>query len=96
MVRRKTDWMNWVLHSQPSQHGNASSPSSPAAPNVDSVVDRMQSVALVDRGGNPITGATGVSAVGSSTSGNFINQLQVEDTNEGRSARVASFRDSAR
>lgn len=89
-IRRRGDWMIWVLPSQPSPHGSTSSPHSPAAPNVDSMVDHMQSMVLEERNSNHSSGGATVTEVfGRTASGNFINPSQVGNSNDNRYGRPA-------
>lgn len=71
-IRRRNDWVNWILPSPPNQY-STSGPSSPATPNYDSLAARMHNVGLREGAAShdSLRGQTRTREVpSSSTSGN--------------------------
>ncbi|XP_008811609.2 la-related protein 1C-like [Phoenix dactylifera] len=52
-IRRRNDWVNWILPSRPNQYSTSSRPSSPATSNYDSLAAGMHNVGLGERAANP-------------------------------------------
>lgn len=66
-----------MLPSQPSPYEYTSSSHSPAAPNVDNMVDHMQNMVLQERNINhSSSSATATEIIGRMASGNFGNQAR--------------------
>ncbi|KAJ0969895.1 hypothetical protein J5N97_022772 [Dioscorea zingiberensis] len=77
-IRRRNDWMNWMLP-QPNSFGNASGEQS-TTPNHDALAVRMQAIGLEDGFTNNSSrrgSTTIVMALGRSSSGNLNDQSQV-------------------
>lgn len=49
-IRRRNDWMNWILPSIPHQHGIASRPQYSLTSSVDLILDHVQNLGLSESG----------------------------------------------
>ncbi|KAG1359443.1 la-related protein 1C [Cocos nucifera] len=83
-IRRRNDWVNWILPSPPNQYSTSAGPSSPATSNHDSLAARMHNVALGEGAANHdnLRGQTRTEEVlSSSASGNQNDLSHVGEPN---------------
>ncbi|XP_072960543.1 la-related protein 1C-like isoform X1 [Typha angustifolia] len=77
-IRRRNDWMNWILPQPKNLTDAASALLSPATSNVDSLAIHFQTVGLEGAHDSSIKGSTrGEIVLSRSASGNLSNQVQV-------------------
>ncbi|KAG1354162.1 la-related protein 1C [Cocos nucifera] len=84
-IRKRNDWMNWVLTPSPNHFGTVSGVQSPATSDYDALVARLQTVGLEGASNHgSIGGSTHTEVVLSrSASGSLNNQLQVAGSHSG-------------
>lgn len=97
-IRRRNDWMNWILRAPPNQYSTSSGSSSPATPNHDYLTARMHNVGLGEGAGNhdSIRGQTRTEVVLSRSppSGNLYNRSQVGEPDGEENVQATSNRES--
>ncbi|XP_008806121.1 la-related protein 1C-like [Phoenix dactylifera] len=98
-IRRRNDWMNWILRAPPNQYSTSSGSSSPTTPNYDSLAARMHNVGLGEGAANHdrIWGQTHTEVVLSrSSSENLNNQSQVGEPDGEENVHVTGNSESDR